>query len=142
MILSDRLVRRIFTHIDECLGETSLVERASVTDPQLANPVRPGSRILIFLSQLNRPLTITLEQGIAFTLACAVILTRLIGLGERVMSHDESLHVYYSWLLATGKGFIHTPMMHGPFLFESTALMNILLGANDFTSRLVPLILG
>lgn len=142
MILNDRLVRRKFTHIYECLGETSLVERASDTEPQFANPARSGSRILIFLSQLNRPLTITLEQGIALTLACAVILTRLIGLGERVMSHDESLHVYYSWLLATGKGFIHTPMMHGPFLFESTALINILLGANDFTSRLIPLILG
>lgn len=142
MILNDRLVRRKFTHIYECLGETSLVERVSDTEPHISNPVRSGSRILIFLSQLNRPLTITLEQGIALTLACAVILTRLIGLGERVMSHDESLHVYYSWLLATGKGFIHTPMMHGPFLFESTALMNILLGANDFTSRLIPVILG
>ena len=58
------------------------------------------------------------------------------------MSHDESLHVYYSWLLANGDGFVHNPMMHGPFLFDATALMNVLFGANDFTSRLVPAILG
>ena len=58
------------------------------------------------------------------------------------MSHDESLHVYYSWLLATGKGFAHNPMMRGPFLSESTALMDFLFGANDFTSRLMPVILG
>lgn len=84
----------------------------------------------------------TLEQGITLALAFAVITTRLIYLGQRVMSHDESLHVYYSWLLATGKGFIHTPMMHGPFLFEATALVNVLFGANDFVSRLIPAILG
>ena len=69
-------------------------------------------------------------------------ISRLWALGARVMSHDESLHVHYSWLLATGKGFVHNPMMHGPFLFEATALMNVLFGASDFTSRLVPVILG
>jgi uncharacterized protein (TIGR03663 family) len=58
------------------------------------------------------------------------------------MSHDESLHVFYSWQLAIGKGFVHNPMMHGPFLFESTALMNVLFGASDFSSRLVSALLG
>jgi uncharacterized protein (TIGR03663 family) len=70
------------------------------------------------------------------------VVSRLWALGARVMSHDESLHVYYSWLLASGKGYAHNPMMHGPFLFEATALMNVLFGASDFTSRLVPVILG
>lgn len=77
--------------------------------------------------------------GAAFVLA---IVTRLWALGDRVMSHDESLHVYYSWRLATGQGFAHNPMMHGPFLFEATAFINLLFGASDFTSRLVPAILG
>ena len=52
----------------------------------------------------------------------AAILTRFIGLGDRVMSHDESLHVKYSYDLYKGNGFQHTPLMHGPLLFHMTAL--------------------
>jgi len=68
--------------------------------------------------------------------------TRLWILDARVMSHGESLHVFYSWQLATGKGFAHNLMMHGPFLFEASVLMNVLFGASDFTPRLAPVILG
>jgi uncharacterized protein (TIGR03663 family) len=50
--------------------------------------------------------------------------------------------VYYSWLLSIGKGFVHIPMMHGPLLFEMTAVINLFFGASDFSSRLVPAILG
>ena len=91
---------------------------------------------------LNRTYTLTWESAIVGFLVFITALSRLWNLGARVMSHDESLHVYYSWLLATGKGFVHNPMMHGPVLFESTALMDFLFGANDFTSRLIPVILG
>ena len=91
---------------------------------------------------LQRAFVITWESAILAVLALVTLFSRLWMLGARVMSHDESLHVYYSWLLATGKGFAHNPMMHGPFLFESTALMDILFGTNDFTSRLIPVILG
>ena len=91
---------------------------------------------------LLRTFVITWEAAIVIVLTVLTVLSRLWMLGARVMSHDESLHVYYSWLLATGKGFAHNPMMHGAFLFESTALMNVLFGTSDFTSRLVPVILG
>ena len=91
---------------------------------------------------LLQTIVITWETAIVMVLAVVTLFSRLWMLGARVMSHDESLHVYYSWLLATGKGFAHNPMMHGPFLFESTALMNVMFGASDFTSRLVPVILG
>lgn len=91
---------------------------------------------------LLRTFEITWDSFIVIVLTVVTLFSRLWMLGARVMSHDESLHVYYSWLLATGKGFVHNPMMHGAFLFESTALMDILFGANDFTSRLVPVILG
>jgi len=87
-------------------------------------------------------ITITREHAILVVLALATLFSRLLLLGTRVMSHDESLHVYYSWLLGTGKGFVHNPMMHGPLLFEATALVDILLGASDFTARLIPAILG
>ena len=91
---------------------------------------------------LHATVSITWETASIMLITVMTLLSRLWILGARVMSHDESLHVYYSWLLATGKGFVHNPMMHGAFLFESTALMNVLFGANDFTSRLVPTILG
>ena len=91
---------------------------------------------------LLRTFVITWEAAIVIVLTVLTVLSRLWMLGARVMSHDESLHVYYSWLLATGKGFAHNPMMHGAFLFESTALMNVLFGGSDFTSRLIPVILG
>lgn len=94
------------------------------------------------LHPLSRGLTITWEYALVMVLTGIAFISRLWSLGARVMSHDESLHVYYSWLLASGKGFAHNPMMHGPFLFEATALMNVLFGASDFTSRLVPVILG
>lgn len=118
------------------------METTSESEQLFPNSVQQSTNIQRLFTKLNRPLTITLEQVAILVLSLTGILTRFVGLGNRVMSHDESLHVYYSWLLSTGKGFVHTPMMHGPFLFESTALMNFLFGANDFTSRLIPAILG
>ncbi|GAB4417977.1 MAG: hypothetical protein Kow00106_13890 [Anaerolineae bacterium] len=81
------------------------------------------------------------------TLAYAVLLllavfTRFYDLGARVMSHDESLHTYYSWRLSEFGEFNHTPLMHGPLLFHMTALSYFLFGDNDFTSRLYPATLG
>ena len=99
----------------------------------------PSAGLQTFLSSV---FPLTWETTLTGAIVVAAVVTRLWSLGARVMSHDESLHVYYSWLLASGKGFVHTPMMHGPFLFEATALLNILFGASDFTSRLAPAILG
>ncbi len=65
-----------------------------------------------------------------------VVLTRLVNLGVRVQSHDESLHTYFSWLLYRGQGYQHTPMMHGPLQFHLMALSYFLFGDNDFTARL------
>jgi len=72
----------------------------------------------------------------ASVLIVLAILTRFWALGDRGMSHDESLHTFYSWSLYKGGGFSHTPLMHGPFLFHINALIYSLLGANDFTSRI------
>ena len=66
----------------------------------------------------------------------AATLTRFLFLGNRVMSHDESLHTYYSWRYAEGFGYQHNPMMHGPFQFHILALIYSLFGATDFTSRI------
>ncbi len=52
------------------------------------------------------------------------------------MSHDESLHTYFSWLLYRGQGYQHSPMMHGPFQFHILALTYSLFGVSDFTARI------
>jgi uncharacterized protein (TIGR03663 family) len=70
------------------------------------------------------------------------ILSRLWDLGTRAMHHDESLHAYFSWLLANGGGYVHDPMMHGPVLFHLVAAAYYLLGDNEVVSRLWPALLG
>ncbi len=64
------------------------------------------------------------------------LFTRFYDLEARVMSHDESLHTYFSWLLYRGQGYEHTPMMHGPLQFHLLALTYFIFGVNDFTSRI------
>ncbi len=77
----------------------------------------------------------------AAILATAAV-TRLWDLGSRAMHHDESLHAYFSWLLANGHGYIHDPMMHGPVLFHLVAAAFYLFGDSDTVSRLWPALLG
>jgi len=97
-------------------------------------------------SQLPAPLTRLLYldwEKLAYLAIIAVaLITRLWGLGERVMSHDESLHTQYSLQYYRGEGYRHTPLMHGPFLFHVTALTYWLLGASDFSARLPVALLG
>ncbi len=68
--------------------------------------------------------------------------TRLVALGDRAVSHDETTHAKYSWNLYTGRGFRHDPLMHGPALFEATALAYALFGVSDFTARLYTALTG
>jgi predicted membrane-bound mannosyltransferase/DNA-binding beta-propeller fold protein YncE len=79
---------------------------------------------------------ITNEIAIFAGIMMLAIVTRFYMLEIRVMSHDESLHTYFSWLLYRGQGYQHSPMMHGPFQFHIVALTYFLFGANDFTSRI------
>lgn len=64
------------------------------------------------------------------------LFTRLPGLGDRVMSHDEINHVYFSWLFSENGGYQHDPLSHGPLQFHLLALSYRILGDSDFTSRL------
>ena len=70
------------------------------------------------------------------------VTTRLVALGDRAVSHDETTHAKYSWNLYTGRGFRHDPLMHGPALFEATALAYALFGVSDFTARLYTALTG
>ena len=76
---------------------------------------------------LDRPIhptlpAITNEIILFVVIILLAIATRFYNLGARVRSHDESWHTYFSWLLYQGRGYEHTPMMHGPLQFHLIAL--------------------
>ncbi len=77
---------------------------------------------------------------IALLIVAAV--TRFYNVGVRAMSHDESLHTFYSHGLYNAGNYSHNPMMHGPFLFHVNALFYSLFGVNDATSRIGPALAG
>ena len=79
-----------------------------------------------------------LEHVLYVVILLVAVLTRFWDLGSRALHHDESLHSYFSWIYASGNGYIHDPLMHGPFLFHATALMYLLFGATAAVSRITP----
>ncbi len=89
---------------------------------------------------LDKPLCpncpLSRESALFLLILLLAVVTRFYDLGTRVMSHDESLHTYFSWTLSQGQGYQHTPMMHGPFQFHVIALVYFLFGASDFTARI------
>ncbi len=85
---------------------------------------------------LNLGVRIDVETIVICLLLLAAIVTRFYDLETRVMSHDESLHTYFSWSLAEGRGFEHTPLMHGPLQFHAVALSYFLFGDSDATARI------
>jgi|GEM_PF-1937597 len=67
---------------------------------------------------------------------------RLWALGDKPLHHDESIHAWYAYKLFRGEGYLYDPAYHGPFRYHFTALMFFLFGDSDFTSRLLPAIVG
>ena len=82
------------------------------------------------------------DLSIIFCIFLFALLARLILVDVRAIHHDEALHAYYSWNLATGYGFEHNPLMHGPLWFHLNSLLFFLLGDSNFILRLLPVIGG
>jgi len=91
---------------------------------------------------LTKALPLNWETAVYIVILVLAIFTRFYLLGDRTMSHDESLHTKFSWDLYANGIFQHTPLMHGPILFHMTALNYFLFGDNDFTARIYPAVLG
>lgn len=95
---------------------------------------------------LSRPLLAAIsldwEKTIYLLFIFVAIVSRFWGLGDRVMSHDESLHTQYSYQYYDGQGYAHTPLMHGPSLFHLTAISYWLFGDNDLSARIPVAIVG
>ncbi|MEZ5289725.1 MAG: TIGR03663 family protein [Vicinamibacterales bacterium] len=79
--------------------------------------------------------------GWPLVLAAAASL-RLWDLGVRAMTHDESLHAFFSFTLFTDGVYRHEPVYHGPLLYHLDALVFFLFGASDATARLAPTLAG
>ena len=97
------------------------------------------------------------ERGAYAVIVLVAAGLRFWDLGSRSLNHDESLHATYSWYLYNGNGYIHDPMMHGPFQFHMNALLWKALsflstapflsnwahwGPSDYTARMLPAIFG
>jgi len=98
------------------------------------------------LSFLDRTLAsllrLDIEKILWILLLIVAFLSRTIGLGDRAMSHDESLHTVYSWQLFDGRGYQHQPMMHGPLKFILNPVMYFLFGVNDWSARILVALFG
>ncbi len=116
---------------------------SSVVDASTRRPVTfPPRPQLRSTAQRSRLTEFRLEHALYATIFVVAVFTRFWDLGSRALHHDESLHAYFSWLYATGNGYVHDPLMHGPFLFHATALMYLLFGMTDAVSRVFPAFLG
>jgi len=114
---------------------------AAEMSPEPAAPVPTAPRdTLARLGQMTH--TITVEQCAYLTIFVSAVLTRFWDLGSRALHHDESLHAWFSYNYAIGKGYQHDPLMHGPFLFHLNALVYALFGATDASSRYGPALFG
>jgi predicted membrane-bound mannosyltransferase len=79
---------------------------------------------------------LTVEQVLYILIGIASLLLHLWGLDQRALHHDETLHASYSWNIYTHRGYMHDPLLHGPFLYYFGSLMFFLFGDNDLTARL------
>lgn len=98
--------------------------------------------VTTFSSPLESRVSWNWEIAAYAALALIAVATRFWDLGSRAIHHDESLHALYSWYLYTGKGYVHDPMMHGPFQFVGNAFFYLIFGASDYTARMMAATFG
>src|SRR5690606_23872856 len=122
-----------------CVTETSM-EHADVRLPE--SDVTTGD-------DASRPAwrrwlpAMTVQNVLWVVLILAAVVSRFWDLDYRTLHHDESLHTYYSWGFFNGSiPYVHSPLMHGRFLFHATALVYAIFGVSDATSRFIPALFG
>ncbi len=77
---------------------------------------------------------------LAITILVAAIASRFYDLAGKPFHHDESLHAYYSHVIATGGSRDYDPLLHGPFLYYFVGTFQRIAGwfghaQNDFVAR-------
>ncbi|HKS91860.1 MAG TPA: flippase activity-associated protein Agl23, partial [Tepidiformaceae bacterium] len=104
-------------------------------EPQREARANPFDRFL----SIRIPISWEVAYYIAI-IAIAIGL-RFWNLGDRALHHDESIHAQWSWSLLQA-GYHHSPIFHGPFYYHFEALVFLLFGANDYTTRISAAITG
>ncbi|HUN23208.1 MAG TPA: TIGR03663 family protein [Anaerolineales bacterium] len=104
---------------------TSTVDSRILADRLIASPIRINWELVAWV-----------------VLLIFAVISRFYMLDARVISHDESLHTYYSWLLYDRGEYQHNPMMHGPVQFHLLALSYTLFGDSDFSAHAPAAIFG
>ncbi|WP_439027642.1 flippase activity-associated protein Agl23 [Haloarchaeobius sp. DT45] len=80
--------------------------------------------------------------GALVVLVVAGLAARLVWLGQRVAHQDEGRVAYWILRYLESGVWEYRPIVHGPFLFHVNKFVFQFLGPSDFTSRLVPALLG
>lgn len=98
-------------------------------------------------SWLDKPIVsllpkIKVEHGIIALILILAVISRFTNLGARVMAHDEVNHVIPSYDLYQGRGYVHSPVTHGPLQFHLIAASYFIFGDSDFTSRIPHALFG
>jgi predicted membrane-bound mannosyltransferase/DNA-binding beta-propeller fold protein YncE len=83
-----------------------------------------------------------IETVLIVILIVLAIVSRLVDLGARTMSHDEINHVVPAYDYFQGRTYNYDPVTHGPFQFHMMALSFFLFGDSDFTARLPHALFG
>lgn len=81
-------------------------------------------------------------EHVMLAILIVAILLRFCFLDLKLYHHDETIHAWYSFTLATTGAYTYDPVYHGPFLYYVTAGMFNLFGASDFVGRIMPCVFG
>ena len=90
-------------------------------------------------SKLNWLFAFTPVTRLAFLILVFGALLRLWRLGDFPFHPDEAIHAWFALGL---REYHYDPVYHGPLLYHLVATVFALLGASDYTARLVPALLG
>ena len=108
-----------------------------MTTSQASIPTEPRALQRVFATKISLRWEFV---AYAIILGLAIAL-RFADLGTRALHHDESIHAQWSWSLLQGS-YHHSPVFHGPFYYHAQALVFLIFGANDYTSRVSAAIFG
>ena len=88
---------------------------------------------------MNRDRRTTLAVGVVTLLALVV---RLVELGARVAHQDEARVAYWAYRYMENGVYWYRPVVHGPFITIVDSWVFSLIGASDFSMRLVVALIG
>ncbi|MCT9094500.1 flippase activity-associated protein Agl23 [Haloarchaeobius sp. HME9146] len=124
---------------DEQSSASEPLDDESATSESLADAAR--TRVADRDSLVPFPST-DKALGALVVFAVLGLAARLVWIGQRVAHQDEGRVAYWIIRYLESGVWEYRPIVHGPFLFHVNKWVFEFLGPSDFTSRLVPAILG